>query len=78
MDDQPDDSMHFLPAEGVDGETAWRHLRVVLGCYGLSHEEKVRGAAWLMSLWFTAAIWGEHGQAGDPDTIERLRAVTDA
>lgn len=42
------------PNPGIDGDAAIRHLRVVMGTWGTKHEHKIAGAAWLMSIWFTA------------------------
>lgn len=66
----------LAPRDGIDPEAAWRHLSVVLGCYGTKNQVKARGAAWLLSLWFEAAIWNtENGEceAGDHDTVLELR-----
>lgn len=71
-----DDSLHLIPKRDIEAEVAWRHIRVVLGCYGLKHEQKVRGAAWLLSLWFEAAIWDTHNgecEAGDHEVATLLR-----
>lgn len=43
----------FVAKEGISAEAAYRHLSVVLGCYGLKHEHKEAAAAWLMSRWLT-------------------------
>jgi len=40
------------PKEGIDGERAIRHIKVVLSTFGTKHEHKEAGAAWLTSLWF--------------------------
>lgn len=37
--------------EGVVSSKVDRHFRVVVMCYGLKHEHKVAGAAWLLSQW---------------------------
>lgn len=42
----------YGPVEGVDGDKAIRHLKVVLGTFGTKHEHKIAGAAYLVSLWF--------------------------
>ena len=42
----------YGPNEGIDGDLAIRHLKVVLGTFATKHEHKVAGAAYLMSLWF--------------------------
>lgn len=36
----------------VDGETAFRHLRVIQGSYAPKHEHKVDAVAFLCSQWF--------------------------
>lgn len=72
-------SLSLLPAGDIDAREAWDHLQVVLGTFGTKHEHKIRGAAWLFSRWFEAAIWTERRghpcQAGDPGAIEALRIV---
>lgn len=62
--------------DGVDPEAAMLHLRVVLGCYGTRHQDKIEGCGWLLYRWFDAAIWGVdlHNAAGDPDVADALRA----
>lgn len=44
------------PKEGIDGDRAIRHLRVVMSTFGTKHEHKTAGAAWLMSLWFDSVV----------------------
>lgn len=44
----------YGPVEGVNGDEAIRHLKVVLGTFATKHEHKIAGAAYLMSLWFEA------------------------
>lgn len=40
-------------AEGVDGPTAWRHLKAIQGSFQPKHEHKEAAVAYLASLWFT-------------------------
>jgi hypothetical protein len=42
----------FYLKEGIDGETAVRHLRAILGSFQPRHEHKMAAVAWLCSLWF--------------------------
>ena len=49
--------LQMVPADGIDPGAAWKHLDVVLGCFGTKHQDKIAGAAWLASLWFDAVIW---------------------
>jgi len=37
--------------EGVDLNQALRHLKTCLGSFQPEHNHKLRGVAWLMSLW---------------------------
>lgn len=39
--------------EGVDAETAYRHLMTVMRSYEPKHEHKMAAIAWLASLWFS-------------------------
>ena len=39
--------------EGIDGETANRHLKVIAGSYAPKHEHKEAAFVYLCSLWFT-------------------------
>lgn len=43
----------FHCKEGIDGETAYRHLRAVQGSYQPKHQHKEAAVAYLCSLWFT-------------------------
>lgn len=52
--------VEFYMVEGIDGETAVNHLQVVLGTYGTRHQDKIAGAAWLLSLWTTDVKNWEH------------------
>lgn len=38
--------------DGIDGETAWRHLSAIQGSYAPKHEHKESAVAFLASLWF--------------------------
>lgn len=37
--------------EGIDTQMAGRHIQAVLGSFEPSHEEKIGGAGYLMSIW---------------------------
>jgi hypothetical protein len=43
-----------LPPEknGIDRRAAFRHISACLGSYDPSHEHKIAGVSYLMSLWF--------------------------
>lgn len=45
------DTRAFL-AQDIDGNTAFRHLKTVLGSYQPKHEHKSAGLAFLCSRWF--------------------------
>lgn len=45
-------TVEFWCKEGIDGDTAVRHLRAILGSYQPKHEHKLAGVAYLCSLWF--------------------------
>lgn len=47
----------FYMAEGVDGNAAFRHLKVIQGSFQPNHEHKEAGVAYLASRWFTG--WSE-------------------
>jgi hypothetical protein len=38
--------------DDITARDAIRHLQACLGSYGLKHEHKIAGVAYLMSLWF--------------------------
>ena len=44
----------FDLAEGVDGATALRHLKVIQGSFEPKHEHKEAAVAYLASRWFTS------------------------
>lgn len=37
---------------GIDGDVAFRHLRVIQGSFAPKHEHKMAAVAYLASLWF--------------------------
>lgn len=43
---------------GVDGETAYRHLSVIMGSFAPKHEHKEAAFAFLCGLWFTQVVNG--------------------
>lgn len=52
--------MHGLPAnvefhmkDGIDGQTAFDHLRCILGSYEPKHQHKIAAVAFLLSTWCT-------------------------
>jgi hypothetical protein len=46
-------SVEFELAEGVDGEKAIRHLKMIQGSFAPKHEHKEAAVAYLASRWFT-------------------------
>lgn len=42
----------LTPKEGISKILALRHMRMLLHSFDLSHEHKIAGVAYLMSLWF--------------------------
>lgn len=44
--------------DGVDGEDAWRQFQAIMRSFAIpKHEQKIAGAAWLVSLWTTDIEW---------------------
>lgn len=39
--------------DGIDGDTAVRHLRAIQGSFAPKHEHKMEAVAYLASRWFT-------------------------
>ena len=59
LDFQHDWFMRGLPEDceidlrdGIDGDEAMRHLRVIQGSYAPKHQHKAEAVAYLASLWF--------------------------
>ncbi len=50
------DGTAFRCKEGVDGNTALRHLRAIMCSFEPKHEHKTGGVAWMMSLWFEDVV----------------------
>ncbi len=44
----------FKPKPGIDGNTAVRHLKAILGSFEPKHEHKIAAVAYLLSEWFEA------------------------
>lgn len=38
--------------QGIDKRKALRHLQAIMASFDISHEDKIAGVAYLMSLWF--------------------------
>ena len=49
-------TVEFHCREGVDGNTAVRHLAVLQGSFEFKHEHKEAAVAWLASLWFIRVV----------------------
>lgn len=49
--------------DGIDGETAWRHLQVVAGCYGFKHEHKIDALNYLAWRWMDGYEMAKPDQA---------------
>lgn len=45
--------------DGIDGDDAFRHLRVIQGSFAPKHEHKVAAVAYLASLWFEDIDYGD-------------------
>jgi hypothetical protein len=56
-----DPEASFLMKPGVNGETAYRHIRAILGSYQPRHEHKEAAVAYLCSMWMDGALL--HGHA---------------
>jgi hypothetical protein len=46
------DQSDFVAKDGIDAETAWKHLGTIMRSWEPKHEHKIAGVAWLMSQWF--------------------------
>jgi len=46
------EGVKFARKEGIDAETAFRHLQCIQGSFQPKHEHKVAAVAYLASLWF--------------------------
>jgi hypothetical protein len=57
----------FYCKDGIDGATAVRHLKAILGSFQPKHEHKIAGVAYLCSLWFEKVEKYDPG-AGQPIT----------
>lgn len=44
--------VEFDPLDGIDGETAFRHLSAIQGSFAPKHEHKEEAVAYLASRWF--------------------------
>ncbi len=51
------EDLEFDGKEGIDAETAWRHIRCISGSFEPKHEHKEAAVAYLMSLWFEDVRW---------------------
>lgn len=49
--------LELLPAEGIDPDKAFRHLRCIAGSFEPKHEHKEAALAYLTSRWFVGAWW---------------------
>ena len=47
------ETVEFDLADGIDGNTAFRHLGAIQGSYAPQHQHKEAAVAYLASLWFT-------------------------
>jgi hypothetical protein len=52
--------VEFHMAGGIDGNTAFRHLSVILGSYAPRHQHKEAAFTFLCSLWFTKVVTSGH------------------
>lgn len=51
---------HLKVKSGIDYNKAFRHIACVINDWGLKHEHKLAGAAFLMSLWFDDDVLSEY------------------
>ena len=49
--------LKLYPKEGIDPETAFRHIRTIMGSFEPKHEYKEAACAFLLSEWFEDADW---------------------
>ena len=47
----------LFPREGVDPETAFRHIKAVMGTFSCKHEYKEATCRYLLDLWFSDGRW---------------------
>ena len=47
----------LTPKDGIDPETAWRHISAISGSYEPKHQHKEAAVAYLLSQWFEDATW---------------------
>lgn len=47
----------FALKDGIDGNEAFRHLKVIQGSFAPKHEHKEAGVAYLASQWFEDGEW---------------------
>jgi hypothetical protein len=47
----------FSMKDGIDGNLAFRHLKVIQGSFAPKHEHKMAAVAYLASLWFNDGEW---------------------
>ena len=50
-------SLELTPKDGIDKQTAMRHIRTILGSFAPKHEHKTAAVAYLLSQWFEPAKW---------------------
>lgn len=55
------ETIEMIPRDGIDGETAWRHIVCIMGSYEPKHEHKITALNVLLESWFHEAIWEEKG-----------------
>ena len=52
----------LLRREGIDAETAFRHLSCLQRTFGIKHQHKEAAVAWLASLWFAGFAPEQEGR----------------
>jgi len=65
----------FYMKDGIDGETAYRHLMACLKSYEPSHQHKEAGCKYLMDLWFEKVVWD--GYVFTAEGVEKKKEATD-
>jgi hypothetical protein len=57
----------LVPKEGVDPQKAWSVIRACMGSFAPKHEHKESGVAFLLSEWFSDAMWTRKSMAKPAD-----------
>lgn len=63
-------ALKTIDGEKVDGNLAFRHLKVIQGSFAPKHEHKEAAVAYLASLWFEDLSWEGFEIAEDDEEAE--------